>query len=77
MLEQICMHRSSQDVRSCVEQLQTIEKEMRTLDTAQKELADIRDQLERKKSDKSGLVNQREVGVFLPRCLSSVNVHLL
>ena len=43
------------DVRSCVEQLQTIEKVMRALDGAQKELGDLRDTLDRKKGERAEL----------------------
>lgn len=50
-----------QDVRSCVEQLQVIEKEMRTLDAAQKELADLKDTLDRKKGERAELIMRREV----------------
>lgn len=52
---------SRQDVRSCVEQLQVIEKEMRTLDAAQKELADLKDTLDRKKGERAELIMRREV----------------
>ncbi len=52
---------SLQDVRSCVEQLQTIEREMRALDSAQKELGDLRDTLDRKKGERSELIMRREV----------------
>ncbi|PCH34940.1 hypothetical protein WOLCODRAFT_141390 [Wolfiporia cocos MD-104 SS10] len=48
------------DVRSCVEQLQTYEKEMQALDAAQKELADIRDHLDLKKSERTELLLKRE-----------------
>lgn len=49
------------DVRWCVEQLQTYEKEMQTLDAAQKELADIRDHLDLTKSERTELLLKREV----------------
>ncbi|KAI1790724.1 Nuf2 family-domain-containing protein [Ganoderma leucocontextum] len=48
------------DVRSCVEQLQTIDKEMRALDGAQKELGDLRDTLDRKQGERAELVMRRE-----------------
>ncbi|KAI0646761.1 Nuf2 family-domain-containing protein [Trametes meyenii] len=48
------------DVRSCVEQLQVIEKEMRVLDAAQKELGDLKDTLDRKKGERAELVMRRE-----------------
>ena len=63
------------DVRSCVEQLQTIEKEMRALDGAQKELGDLRDSLDRKKGERAELVMRREVGdpLWPPLSYSGVN----
>ena len=63
------------DVRSCVEQLQTIEKEMRALDGAQKELGDLRDSLDRKKGERAELVMRREVGdpLWSPLSYSGVN----
>lgn len=57
---------SRQDVRSCVEQLQVIEKEMRTLDAAQKELADLKDTLDRKKGERAELIMRREVRCARP-----------
>ena len=45
-----------------MEQLQTIEKEMRALDAAHKELGDLRDTLDRKKGERSELIMRREVG---------------
>ncbi|KAH9951445.1 Nuf2 family-domain-containing protein [Amylocystis lapponica] len=48
------------DVRSCVEQLQTIEKEMRALDTSQKELVDLKDHLDQKKGERTELLMKRE-----------------
>lgn len=48
-------------MRSCVEQLQTIEKEMHALDGAQKELADLRDALDRKHGERAELLMRREV----------------
>ena len=44
-----------------MEQLQTIEKEVRALDTAQKELGDMRDALDRKKGERAELLMRREV----------------
>ncbi|KAI0822657.1 Nuf2 family-domain-containing protein [Trametes gibbosa] len=49
-----------QEVRSCVEQLQVIEKEVRTLDAAQKELADLKDTLDGKKGERAELLMRRE-----------------
>ena len=62
-------------MRSCVEQLQTIEKEMRALDGAQKELGDLRDSLDRKKGERAELVMRREVGdpLWFPLSFSGVN----
>ncbi|OCH95255.1 hypothetical protein OBBRIDRAFT_822977 [Obba rivulosa] len=48
------------DVRSCVEQLQTIEKEMHALDISQKELIDQKDQLDQKKGERNELLMKRE-----------------
>ena len=61
-------------MRSCVEQLQTIDKEMRALDGAQKELGDLRDTLDRKKAERAELFLRRDVrGLalapsLLPQC---------
>ena len=44
-----------------MEQLQIIDKEMRALDNAQKELGDLRDTLDRKKGERAELVMRREV----------------
>jgi kinetochore protein Nuf2 len=51
----------SQDIRSCVEQLQTIEKEVLSLETSQKELADLKDQLDDKKIERSELKMKQDV----------------
>ncbi|CCM06381.1 uncharacterized protein FIBRA_08640 [Fibroporia radiculosa] len=48
------------DVRSCVEQLQVIEKETNALDASQKELTDLRDQLDQKKGERNELQMKRE-----------------
>lgn len=57
-------------MRSCVEQLQTIDKEMRALDGAQKELGDLRDTLDRKKAERAELFLRRDVrGLALTPCL--------
>ena len=48
-----------------MEQLQTIEKEMRALDAAHKELGDLRDTLDRKKGERAELIMRREVYVSL------------
>lgn len=54
-------HARCQDVRSCIEQLQMIEKESNTLDVSQKALADLRDQLDQKKGERLELDMRREV----------------
>ncbi|KAL0947262.1 hypothetical protein HGRIS_013383 [Hohenbuehelia grisea] len=43
------------DLRGCVEQLQTIEKEVRSLEGSQKELADLKDHLEMKQIEQDEL----------------------
>jgi len=43
------------DIRSCVEQLQTIEKEVLLLETSHKELANLKDQLDYKKIERNEL----------------------
>ncbi|KAI0928183.1 hypothetical protein AcW1_005507 [Taiwanofungus camphoratus] len=48
------------EVRSCVEQLQTIEKEMHALDTSQKELTDLKDNLDQRKGERNELLMKRE-----------------
>jgi kinetochore protein Nuf2 len=48
-------------MRSCVEQLQTIEKEVTSLSNSQKELADLKDQLDDKKIERSELHLRHEV----------------
>ncbi|EGO21650.1 hypothetical protein SERLADRAFT_410230 [Serpula lacrymans var. lacrymans S7.9] len=48
------------EVRSCVEQLQTIEKETNVLELSQKELADLRDNLEYKNIERSELQMKKE-----------------
>ncbi|KIJ69633.1 hypothetical protein HYDPIDRAFT_36657 [Hydnomerulius pinastri MD-312] len=48
------------DVRTCVEQLQTIEKEVQLLEGSQKELADVKDSLEYKKIERSELQMKKE-----------------
>ncbi|KAH8108199.1 Nuf2 family-domain-containing protein [Cristinia sonorae] len=48
------------NVRSCVEQLQIIEKEMISLDASKKSLADFRDQLSEKKGEVNELILKRE-----------------
>lgn len=58
-----------QEVRSCVEQLQTIEKEMHALDTSQKELTDLKDNLDQRKGERNELLMKREVRLF--HCCSS------
>lgn len=53
---------ASKDIRGCVEQLQTIEKEVRALILSQKELADLRDHLDDKGIERNELKLRREVG---------------
>jgi kinetochore protein Nuf2 len=53
---------SSQDVRSCIEQLQTTEKEVQLLEGSQKELAELKDSLEYKKVERGELQKKTEVG---------------
>ncbi|TFY68085.1 hypothetical protein EVJ58_g1230 [Rhodofomes roseus] len=48
------------EVRSCIEQLQTIEKETNALDASQKALIDLRDQLDQKKGERLELEMRRE-----------------
>ncbi|KZT66833.1 hypothetical protein DAEQUDRAFT_739729 [Daedalea quercina L-15889] len=48
------------DVRSCIEQLQTIEKESNALDASQKALVDLRDQLDQRKGERLELDMRRE-----------------
>jgi len=43
------------DVRGCVEQLQTVEKEIHSLESSQKELADLKDHMDGKKIERSEL----------------------
>jgi DNA repair ATPase RecN len=49
------------DVRGCVEQLQTIEKEVRALTESEKELAELKDQLEVKDIEQTELNLRHEV----------------
>jgi len=48
------------DVRGCIEQLQTIEKEVQLLEGAQKELADVKDSLDYKTIERSELQMRKE-----------------
>ncbi|KAG1715661.1 hypothetical protein ID866_1503 [Astraeus odoratus] len=48
------------DLRACVEQLQTTEKEVQLLEIAQKELADVKDSLDYKKIERSELQMRKE-----------------
>jgi hypothetical protein len=50
-----------QDIKACVEQLTVIERETAELSAAEKALADVRDQQERKYMDKNDLQLRREV----------------
>ncbi len=53
------------DVRSCVEQLQGIDKEVQALDELKKNLADLSDQLTEKRGERNDLLLKREVRPFL------------
>ncbi|KAG9318295.1 Nuf2 family-domain-containing protein [Chiua virens] len=48
------------EVRSCIEQLQTIEKEAQLLESSQKELADVKDSLDYKKIERMDLQMKKE-----------------
>ncbi|OAX43797.1 hypothetical protein K503DRAFT_765525 [Rhizopogon vinicolor AM-OR11-026] len=48
------------DIRSCIEQLQTTEKEVQILEGSQKELADLKDSLEYKKVERGELGKKAE-----------------
>ncbi|KAG6861878.1 hypothetical protein C0995_010584 [Termitomyces sp. Mi166 len=48
------------DVRGCIEQLQTVEKEVRSLQVSQKELSDLRDHLDDKKIERNELKLRQE-----------------
>ncbi|KAA1478749.1 hypothetical protein DENSPDRAFT_875827 [Dentipellis sp. KUC8613] len=48
------------DIRTCVEQLQIIEKEVRALETSRKELGDTKDHLDEKKIERTELEMRRE-----------------
>lgn len=50
-----------QDVHSCVEQLQTIEREVRSLQVSQKELVELKDHLDDKKIERNELTLRQEV----------------
>ncbi|KAG8217350.1 Nuf2 family-domain-containing protein [Butyriboletus roseoflavus] len=54
------------DVRSCIEQLQTIEKEVHLLESSQKELADVKDSLDYKKIERIELQMKREARCHPP-----------
>ena len=58
------------DIRSCVEQLQTIEKEVLSLETSQKELAHLKDQLDGKKIERSELQLKQDVRCHTPLSLT-------
>ena len=53
------------DIRSCIEQLQIVEKEMKALDSAQKDYAEIKDLVDSKTVEKSELLLKIEVGYFV------------
>jgi len=50
-----------QDLRTCVEQLQTTDKEVQLLEASQKELADVKDSLDYKNIERSELQMKKEV----------------
>ena len=49
------------DIRSCVEQLQTIEKEVLLLETSQKQLGDLKDHMDDKKIERNELQMKQDV----------------
>lgn len=51
----------SQDIRGCIEQLQTIEKEVGSLQMSQKELAECKDHMDDKKIERNELKLRQEV----------------
>lgn len=51
-------------MRGCIEQLQTVEKEVRSLQVSRKELADLKDHLDDKNIERSELKLRYEVGQF-------------
>ena len=51
----------TQDLRACVEQLQTTDKEVQLLEASQKELADVKDSLDYKNIERSELQMKKEV----------------
>lgn len=69
---------SPQDIRSCVEQLQTIEKEVISLETSQKQLSDLKDHMDDKKIERSELQMKQDVcsPSPLPLCLSLISLPL-
>ena len=50
------------DIRSCIEQLQIVEKEMKALDSAQKDYTEIKDLVDSKTVEKNELLLKKEVG---------------
>jgi kinetochore protein Nuf2 len=50
------------DIRSCIEQLQIVEKEMKALDSTQKDYAEIKDLADLKTVEKNELLLKKEVG---------------
>ena len=49
------------EVRSCVEQLQVVEREVMALEQSQKELAEVKDHLDDKKIERNELRMKQEV----------------
>jgi kinetochore protein Nuf2 len=54
-------HPIVQDVHGCVEQLQTIEREVQSLQVSQKELVELKDHLDDKKIERNELTLRQEV----------------
>jgi kinetochore protein Nuf2 len=66
-----------QEVRTCVEQLQTLEREVKNLANTEKQLADARDRQDQKAMEKETLLLKKEVYTFPPIISSpSLNTHL-
>lgn len=60
-----------QDVRTCVEQLQAIEKEVQALEDAKKSLTELKDQLSEKRGEQSDLLRKSEVLVLYHPCFTA------
>lgn len=55
----------SQDVRGCIEQIQTIEREVQSLEVSQKALSQLRDLYDEKVIERDELRLRQEVGSSL------------